>query len=319
MQGYSCSMNTEQYETPRHPIRVVSKRTGLTPALLRAWEKRYHVVDPSRSDGGQRLYSDEDVHRLSLLHRAVEEGRSISQVAGLSTVELLALVEEDQLERRGPRLPEPAEGASVSSVLEEAKSAVKKMDPLRLERILTRGAMAFSVPTLTDEVLVPLLGSIGGSWERGELGAAEEHVASVVIRRFLEWLLNTVDSGDLGSVFVSTTPARERHEFGALLSAVTAAAAGWKAVYLGPDLPASEIVDAVTRLEAKALALSLVDPALGATFPRELAEIKESLPDSVRMVVGGPPGIINPLRQEFPDIEFMTGLQELREVIRLGG
>ena len=182
------------------------------------------MVDPSRSEGGQRLYSDGDVNRLSLLHRAVEEGRSISQVAGLSTEELLALVEEDQMERRGPRIPEPLEGASVSGVLEQARGAVKEMDPARLERILTRGAMAFSVPTLTDEVLVPLLGSIGGSWERGDLGAAQEHVASVVIRRFLEWLLSTVGSGDPSSVFVSTTPARERHEFGALLSAVSAAA-----------------------------------------------------------------------------------------------
>jgi DNA-binding transcriptional MerR regulator len=312
-------MNTGQDETPRHPIRVVSRRTGLTPALLRAWEKRYSVVDPSRSEGGQRLYSDEDVHRLSLLHRAVEEGRNISQVAGLSTVELLALVEEDRVERRGPRLPEPSEGASVSSVLEQAKGAVKKMDPVRLERILTRGAMAFSVPTLTDEVLVPLLASIGSSWRGGELGVAQEHLASVVIRRFLEWLLSSVDSGDLGSVFVSTTPAQERHEFGALLSAVSAAAAGWKAVYLGPDLPASEIVAAVIRLEAKVLALSLVDPALGATFPRELAELQGALPESVRMVVGGPGEVISPLREEFPDIEFMTGLQELRDSLRLGG
>jgi DNA-binding transcriptional MerR regulator len=312
-------MKTGQDETPRHPIRVVSRRTGLTPALLRAWEKRYSVVDPSRSEGGQRLYSDEDVHRLSLLHRAVEEGRNISQVAGLSTVELLALVEEDRVERRGPRLPEPSEGAPVSSVLEQAKGAVKKMDPVRLERILTRGAMAFSVPTLTDEVLVPLLASIGSSWRGGELGVAQEHLASVVIRRFLEWLLSTVDSGDLGSVFVSTTPAQERHEFGALLSAVSAAAAGWKAVYLGPDLPASEIVAAVIRLEAKVLALSLVDPALGATFRRELAELQGALPESVRMVVGGPGEVISPLREEFPDIELMTGLQELRDSVRLGG
>ncbi len=277
------------------------------------------MVDPSRSEGGQRHYSDEDVHRLSLLHRAVEEGRNISQVAGLSTVELLALVEEDRVERRGPRLPEPSEGASVSSVLEQAKGAVKKMDPVRLERILTRGAMAFSVPTLTDEVLVPLLASIGSSWRGGELGVAQEHLASVVIRRFLEWLLSSVDSGDLGSVFVSTTPAQERHEFGALLSAVSAAAAGWKAVYLGPDLPASEIVAAVIRLEAKVLALSLVDPALGATFARELAELQGALPESVRMVVGGPGEVISPLREEFPDIEFMTGLQELRDSVRLGG
>ena len=120
-------------------------------------------------------------------------------------------------------------------------------------------------------------------------------------------------------MFVSTTPARERHEFGALLSAVSAAAAGWKAVYLGPDLPASEIVAAVFRLEAKVLALSLVDPALGVAFPRELAEIRGALPESVRMVVGGPGALIGPLKEAFPDIEFMTGLEELRGSLRRAG
>ena len=71
-------MNSRAEDMPRHPIRVVAKRTGLTPALLRAWEKGYNVVEPIRTEGGQRLFSDEDVTRLSLLRRAVEEGRNIS-------------------------------------------------------------------------------------------------------------------------------------------------------------------------------------------------------------------------------------------------
>ena len=85
-------MNSEREGVARHPIRVVSRRTGLSPALLRAWEKRYRVVTPSRSEGGQRLYSDEDVHRLALLQWVVEEGRNISQVSSLSLERLEALV-----------------------------------------------------------------------------------------------------------------------------------------------------------------------------------------------------------------------------------
>jgi len=70
-------------EKQRHPMRIVVLRTGLTPDLLRVWEKRYGVVSPIRSDGGQRLYSDEDVERLSLLTRAVDGGRAISEMAKL--------------------------------------------------------------------------------------------------------------------------------------------------------------------------------------------------------------------------------------------
>src|SRR6185312_8172121 len=78
-----------------HPMRVVTRRTGLSADLLRAWERRYEVVKPSRSEGGRRLYSDADIERLRLLYRATLAGRSIGQVAELSTEALTALVRLD--------------------------------------------------------------------------------------------------------------------------------------------------------------------------------------------------------------------------------
>jgi DNA-binding transcriptional MerR regulator len=173
---YIGSMNTQQDDRPRHPIRVVAKRTGLSPAVLRAWEKRYSVVDPFRTDGGQRLYSDSDVLRLSLLHRVVEEGRSISQVAPLSTAELKGLVKEDEAERGGFGGPEPLEGPSAGLVLERAQRAVDRMVPGELEKILTRVAMAFPVPVVIDEIVVPLINQIGTSWSAGRLSPAHEHL-----------------------------------------------------------------------------------------------------------------------------------------------
>ena len=141
-------MIKEQTDTPRHPIRVVARRTGLTPAVLRAWEKRYGVVDPSRSEGGQRLYSDQDVHRLSLLQRVVEEGRNISHVAGLSLEELQGLVQEDEAERKVPVSPSPMSTLTTSEVLTQALAAVDRMEPEALEKILTRGALTLPVPSL---------------------------------------------------------------------------------------------------------------------------------------------------------------------------
>jgi DNA-binding transcriptional MerR regulator len=82
----------------RHPIQVVVRRTGLTADVLRAWEKRYGVIEPGRSEGGRRLYSDRDIERLRLLRRATGAGRRISQIAGLATEELAALVKEDERE-----------------------------------------------------------------------------------------------------------------------------------------------------------------------------------------------------------------------------
>src|SRR6185503_7274753 len=79
----------------RHPMRVVTRRTGLSADLLRAWERRYKVVKPSRSEGGQRLYSDADIERLRLLYRATLDGRRLGQVAELSPQDLSALVRHD--------------------------------------------------------------------------------------------------------------------------------------------------------------------------------------------------------------------------------
>ena len=91
-------VRTKQDTTKRHPIQVAARRSGLSQDTLRAWEKRYGVVEPARSGGRQRLYSDQDVERLRLLRSAVEEGRRISEVANLSAKELTALVLEDRAE-----------------------------------------------------------------------------------------------------------------------------------------------------------------------------------------------------------------------------
>lgn len=83
---------------PRHPIGVVSARTGIPQDLLRAWEKRYDAVVPGRGATGRRLYTDADIDKLRLLKRAVATGRRISDVAALSLEELKALTQEDRVE-----------------------------------------------------------------------------------------------------------------------------------------------------------------------------------------------------------------------------
>jgi DNA-binding transcriptional MerR regulator len=312
-------MDREQVGTPRHPIRVVSRRTGLSPARLRAWEKRFGVVAPYRTEGRQRLYTDDDVHRLGLLKRVVEEGRSIRQVVALSVEELQQLEQEDQTGRRGLLAPELPNAASVVGILEKARTAVEEMDDVRLERILTQGAIAVPFSVLTDEILVPLFPGIGSSWSRGQLGPAQEHLAAVAIRRFLEWLHRVIEVEGGAPVLAVGTPTPERQELGALLAVVSAAAEGWKAVYLGPDLPASEIAFAATRLNVEAVALSLVSPALTVDFLREITALREALPLSVRLVVGGSTEILEEMAVGVKDTEFFATINEFREGLRKDG
>ena len=104
-------------------------------------------------------------------------------------------------------------------------------------------------------------------------------------------------------MLLAATPAREKHELGALLSAVSAASEGWKGVYLGPDLPASEIASAATVLGGRIVALSLLDPSLAGLFPREINDLRRLLPDRIRLVVGGAEAILSQVAGKVEGVE----------------
>jgi len=89
---------TSSTSQPRHPIRVVAERTGLTAATLRAWERRYNVVDPGRSPGAQRLYSDADIQRLRLIARLSAVGLSLAELARASTTTLARMARQSLAE-----------------------------------------------------------------------------------------------------------------------------------------------------------------------------------------------------------------------------
>src|SRR5215217_7374614 len=112
----------------RHPIGVVAERTGLTPDALRVWERRYRVVEPNRSPGGQRIYSDADIARLSLLYRATRGGHGISHVAPLGNAKLEELVRQiESATARPQELPFPA--IPSPEVIEQAIAFTEELDP----------------------------------------------------------------------------------------------------------------------------------------------------------------------------------------------
>jgi DNA-binding transcriptional MerR regulator/methylmalonyl-CoA mutase cobalamin-binding subunit len=286
----SAMPDTPLTTTPRHPIRVVASRTGLSPDTLRVWERRYGVVQPGRSDGGQRLYSDADVERLTLLVQATGAGRNISQVADLSDAELERLVAEDEAAAAPPgggaaeRRPEERLEAAF---LDAALAAVTELAPEKLDAVLRQAAFAMGATRFIEALLAPLLHEIGRRWEAGELGPAYEHAASAVIRRRLEWLAPSFDLADDAPMAVIATPPEERHELGAMLAAAVAAAAGWRVTYLGADLPPAEIAGAARRTGAGLVALSVVYPAHPDRLGADIQQIRKSLPAATPLVIGG--------------------------------
>ncbi|MDX1487294.1 MAG: MerR family transcriptional regulator [Acidiferrobacterales bacterium] len=280
---------TADPKQPRHPIQVVARRTGLTVDVIRAWERRYDAISPTRTETGRRLYSDIDVRRLALLRHAAAAGRRIGDVAGLTDKALAELVAGDEaleVEKEVQTRPATSKPA-VGRYLNDCMTAVEEMQPDRLGSALETARVGLSSPVLLEEVITPLIRHIGKGWGSGTLRVAQEHMASAVLLPFLFRLHTSTAIANDGPTVVVATPVRQRHELGALMAAVAAASEGWNVVYLGANLPAEEIAYAATSNNVRTVALSIVYPTDDPQLPDELQRLRTALPDSVALVVGG--------------------------------
>lgn len=269
-----------------HTIRATAQRTGLTPHVLRVWEKRYGAVKPGRTDTNRRLYSDEEVERLILLRDITRGGHSISAVARLPLEKLRQIAAQA---RNGDEVTPhlPLQPLASPPLLEECIAAVHRLDSRALEKTLARGAAELGAQGLLQRVIAPLAQTIGDLWRKGTITAAHEHFASAVIRVFLGHTAQSFAGTDGAPVLVVATPSGQLHELGALLAAAAAANMGWRVIYMGASLPAAEIAGAVRQNVARAVALSLVYPEDDPKLEGELVRLRELLGPEIPMLVGG--------------------------------
>lgn len=271
---------------PRHPIRVVSHRTGLTPATIRAWERRYHAVEPARSEGGQRLYSDEDIDRLVTLRRLTDMGRSIGTVASLPDEMAEALLTED-LQATPPAPASQVADGGTGSWIEDAYRHMLAMDAESLERALWRAFLSLGAKAFLEGVAAPLLSRVGAAWAAGQVSSGQEHMASGVLERVLTWINDpSMSASDGPPVVVATLPG-ERHALGARLAAAAAAVEGWRPTYLGADLPVEEIASAAKEVGATRVAISAVRTEQPDKTAADLIELRTLLDPNVVIMVGG--------------------------------
>lgn len=275
---------TKSTETVGLGIEAVAQRSGLSQHLIRVWERRYAVVRPTRTDSNRRLYSEADVVRLALLNRAVHAGHRISNIARLSTPGLERLVEKDAPGRAAPRV---SSKAPQSDFVERALRAIAQFDADSLGMLLSRTEVELGQAQAVEQVIIPLMERIGELWKAGDMRIAHEHMATAVIRNHVGAMLAAIRFPTNAPAIVVATPAGQMHEVGALVVAVTAAAQGWRPVYLGANLPADEIAGAAQRSGARAIALSLVFPSDDPKLPAELVRLRRLLPDDISILIGG--------------------------------
>jgi methanogenic corrinoid protein MtbC1 len=274
---------------PRHPIQVAARRSGLSPDVIRVWERRYGAVSPARSETNRRLYSDDDVERLLLLGQVTRAGRRIGDVASMSLEELRATAAADRqaAERMTPAAASRPRSRPVQRHLTVCHDAVGRFDAAALEEALSDASIDLAPPVFMEHLLMPLMETIGLQWEEGALRVAHEHMASAVVRSYIGSLNNSGRLPEGAPEIVVATPAGQRHELGALMAAIAASSDGWRVTYLGPDLPAEDIAAAAKSRNATAVALSIVYPADDSRLNRELKRLSTQLGGSVALFAGG--------------------------------
>jgi DNA-binding transcriptional MerR regulator len=309
--------STIEQDAARHPIGVVAERTGLSQDLLRVWERRYRAVEPSRTLDGQRVYSDADVERLRLLRRATKAGRSIRQVAPLTTDELASLVRDDEAARQ--QLTRGAEGGVIETAREDVDRALelaRGVNAPHLESFLRRVAAALGIPVFLDGLAAPFLRRMADEREGGRLTQVQERVATATIQRVLEGAIQFLGAPAYAPNLLLATPSGEQKVMGSVLTAAAAAAAGWRVTNLGTDLPATEIADAAQAVEARLVAVNIVNAADGDRVVAELRVLRSRLPVSVPLLAGGSGALALAPELRSLGIHVVADLSELRAALR---
>src|ERR671910_69245 len=239
-------------------IGELSKRSGVSPELLRAWERRYGLLRPVRSAGGLRLYTPADVERVRVMRQHLADGLAAAEAAALAL-------------RAGVGDAATPMAVRPEAVRDDLADALDRYDEPRAQAILDRLLAVATVDTLLSEVVLPYLRELGERWLSGEASVAQEHFASSVVRGRLLGLARGWGQGHGPTAVLACLPG-EQHDLGLIAFGITLYRRGWRIIYLGPDTPIATI-----RQATDSLAPDLV--VLAGTVPEPFAAHAEAIAD----------------------------------------
>jgi DNA-binding transcriptional MerR regulator len=240
-------------------IGELSRRAGVSEHVLRAWERRYGLLDPARTRSGHRLYGPEDERRVARMRTLIAEGYAPQTAA--------------QVVLREPAVV-PAEAAPAPADLaREILAALERFDGAAAHEAIDRLMATYALDTLLRDVVLPVMRRVGEEWERGTFSVAQEHFATHVVSGRLRALSRGFDRGPGPHALVACVPG-ERHDLGALCFSLALRERGWRVTWLGADVPVGAIAETTRRIEPDVVVLAAVRPdPLAALAGQTLAEL----------------------------------------------
>lgn len=238
-------------------IGELSRRSGISPELLRAWERRYGLLRPTRSGGGLRLYSLDDLGRVQAMQHHLAHGLAAREAATLASEQPLS---------------PPDAGTSFADARRQLEDALGEFDETRAQGVLDSLLATATIDTVLDSVVVPYLHELGDRWKRGEASVAEEHFASSVLRGRLLGLARGWGRGHGPRIVLACAPG-EQHDLGLLAFGLAMRARGWGIVYLGADTPLASVADAAHAADAVFVVVSAVSAERFRAHREELTQL----------------------------------------------
>jgi len=223
-------------------IGELSRRAGVSPELLRAWERRYGLVRPTRTPGGLRLYSSEDLRRVQEMQRHLADGLAAAQAAALAS---RAAIDLDNAPH------------ATADVRAELAYALHALDEPAAQAILDRLFAVSTVEAALSDVILPYLRELGARWQREEVSVAQEHFASNVLRGRLLGLARGWGRG-VGPIAMLACLPGEQHELGLIAFGLALRSHGWRISYFGSNTPLETVEVAAEHLEPRLIVLSAV-------------------------------------------------------------
>jgi methanogenic corrinoid protein MtbC1 len=269
----------EDYQDhPLYNIKAVEQATGLSAATLRAWERRYGVCEPQRSESGYRLYSDRDLAALRWLKRRLEEGLAISQAVTLLQRRTGSSngAAEPKSERPAPVIG--AERFSLVDLRHQLTEALLSFDEQRADMLLSEAFAMYGVESACELILAPAMVDIGDRWHRGQITVVAEHFASHYVRRKLESLLNVTPVHERGLTIVLGCAPGDWHEVGLILMAFFLRRQGYHVIYLGQNVPLEHLVAELARLLPSMVIMSATTDEAAAALT-EVSQVVAAMPE----------------------------------------
>jgi DNA-binding transcriptional MerR regulator len=243
-------------DEPIYNAKAVTRQTGVTPATLRAWERRYGVLLPDRTAGGHRLYSARDIAAIKWLRQQIEQGMTISRAVALLQHQL-GRAEFMPSVQILTEAPQPAR--SLDTIRADLYEALIDFDEATAEEVLSEAYSLHPIEAVCVSVIQAVLAQLGHDWVSGKITVAHEHFASNYLRRKLLALIDTGPSTRPGTIAIGAAPA-DMHEMGILLLSIFLRRRGWHVVYLGQAVPLEDLPKSLPMLNADVLVLASTVP-----------------------------------------------------------